>query len=104
MHVPSEQIAAHLQYLILGQSVYKERRGSVYCVRRGAHGKVGIAADVLKRQADYAQVCSPVVFEWIARYECENPKRIERLVHLTLRAMEAEVPRSQRRWEGLRGC
>ncbi|KAJ7203739.1 hypothetical protein GGX14DRAFT_461049 [Mycena pura] len=109
---PSAQIAAHLQCFILGQPVYKERKGSAYCVRSGARGKVGITVDVPKRQANYAQVCAPVVFEWIARYECENPKRIselyhswssiylERLVHLTLRAMGAEVPRCQRKCVG----
>ena len=61
--------------------------------------RIGIAVDVPKRRASYAQVCAPVVFEWIARYECENPNvsvscivpgpaRVphidpERLVHLT---------------------
>ena len=99
MHDPSAHIAAHLQCFILGQPVYKERKGSAYCVRSGARGKVGIAVDVPKRRASYAQVCAPVVFEWIARYECENPNvsvscivpgpaRVphidpERLVHLT---------------------
>ena len=81
MREPSAQIAAHLQCFILGQPVYKERKGSAYCVRSGACGKVGIAVDVPKRQADYAQVCAPVVFEWIARYECESPKRIGELYH-----------------------
>src|SRR6201996_2123409 len=41
--------------------------------------RIGIAVDVPKRRASYAQVCAPVVFEWIARYECENPKRIGEL-------------------------
>ncbi|KAJ7754281.1 hypothetical protein B0H14DRAFT_3512581 [Mycena olivaceomarginata] len=91
------QVEAHLQ-----RSLYKEREGSVYCNVRVDFGtgrlevKGGWTSDLERRQVNYRS-CESATQEilWIAAFECAEPKRVERLLHLELaKTRRASAPPS----------
>ncbi|KAJ7314708.1 hypothetical protein DFH08DRAFT_821035 [Mycena albidolilacea] len=88
-----DQVEAHLQ-----RSLYKEREGSVYCNVRVDLGtgrlevKGGWTSDLERRQENYRS-CESATQEilWIAAFECTEPKRVERLLHLELAKLGARL-------------
>ncbi|KAJ7301028.1 hypothetical protein DFH08DRAFT_827940 [Mycena albidolilacea] len=88
-----DQVEAHLQ-----RSLYKEREGSVYCNVRVDLGtgrlevKGGWTSDLERRQENYRS-CESATQEilWIAAFECAEPKRVERLLHLELAKLGARL-------------
>ncbi|KAJ7717765.1 hypothetical protein B0H14DRAFT_2643513 [Mycena olivaceomarginata] len=86
-----DQVEAHLQ-----RSLYKEREGSVYCNVRVDLGtgrlevKGGWTSDLERCQVNYRS-CESATQEilWIAAFECAEPKRVERLLHLELAKLGA---------------
>ncbi|KAJ7789109.1 hypothetical protein B0H14DRAFT_2627562 [Mycena olivaceomarginata] len=88
-----DQVEAHLQ-----RSLYKEREGSVYCNVRVDLGtgrlevKGGWTSDLERRQVNYRS-CESATQEilWIAAFECAEPKRVERLLHLELAKLGARL-------------
>ncbi|KAJ7752233.1 hypothetical protein DFH07DRAFT_960669 [Mycena maculata] len=66
--------------------------------------KVGIAKDTSARQADYNEYCDPVEFLWLVKWKCRRPKLLERLVHLTFRALGADLPTDLRTCAGCGVC
>ncbi|KAF8119753.1 hypothetical protein K438DRAFT_2006472 [Mycena galopus ATCC 62051] len=85
-----------------GRSLYQERPGAVYCNIRldttsgNLEVKGGWSSNVPRRQKAYAVCeCAEQEILWIAAYECPEPKRVERLLHLKLRERGATLePRS----------
>ncbi|KAJ7900622.1 hypothetical protein B0H14DRAFT_2556084 [Mycena olivaceomarginata] len=88
-----DQVEAHLQ-----RSLYKEREGSVYCNVRVDLGtgrlevKGGWTSDLERRQVNYRS-CESATQEilWITAFECAEPKRVERLLHLELAKLGARL-------------
>ncbi|KAF8147086.1 hypothetical protein K438DRAFT_1780295 [Mycena galopus ATCC 62051] len=88
-----DQIAEHS-----ARSLYQERPGAVYCNIRlntmngGLEVKGGWSSNVPRRQKAYgACECAEQEILWVASYECAEPKRVERLLHLKLREREAAL-------------
>ncbi|KAJ7718398.1 hypothetical protein B0H14DRAFT_2643367 [Mycena olivaceomarginata] len=70
-----DQVEAHLQ-----RSLYKEREGSVYCNVRWIWGR-----------GDWSCESATQEILWIAAFECAEPKRVERLLHLELAKLGARL-------------
>ncbi|KAF8197168.1 hypothetical protein K438DRAFT_1967412 [Mycena galopus ATCC 62051] len=75
-----------------GRSLYQERSGAVYCNIRldteigNLEVNGGWSSNVPRRQKAYgACECAEQEILWVASYECAEPKRVERLLHLKLR-------------------
>ncbi|KAJ7740750.1 hypothetical protein DFH07DRAFT_965291 [Mycena maculata] len=106
------QLAAYLRTIDRCEAVYDNQPGEAYSVcrlRDEAGGtlldiKVGIAKDISARQADYNEYCDPVEFLWLVKWKCQRPKLLERLVHLTFRALGADLPTDPRTCAGCGVC
>ncbi|KAF8213036.1 hypothetical protein K438DRAFT_1751439 [Mycena galopus ATCC 62051] len=88
-----DQIAEHR-----ARSLYQERPGAVYCnirlntMKGGLEVKSGWSSNVPRHQKAYgACECAEQEILWVASYECTEPKRVERLLHLKLREREVAL-------------
>ncbi|KAJ7023941.1 hypothetical protein C8F04DRAFT_1192909 [Mycena alexandri] len=98
---PLDQCMAHLK-----KSNYNDFRGELYTVFRVLRVfdhefqmdvdvldiKSGYSLDSRHRQLDYRDTCRGVKFLWMYKYTSDNIKHLERLVHLSLRALGAQIP------------
>ncbi|KAJ7673334.1 hypothetical protein DFH06DRAFT_1124054 [Mycena polygramma] len=97
---PIDQCLAHIR-----TPRYKDHAGKLYTVFRkirvydhdlrmmvdALEMKTGYAVDLVRRQEQYHDLCDPVDFIWMYEYDCNSAKPIERLVHLTLRALGGTI-------------
>ncbi|KAJ7203735.1 hypothetical protein B0H12DRAFT_1243723 [Mycena haematopus] len=98
---PVDQALAHFSH-----PRYKDLGGDLYIVCRRVRVvapdlqivyddfeiKAGISTDVGRRQCEYRDVCRDVEFVWFYKYHSDTVKLLERLVHLSLRALGAAIP------------
>ncbi|KAF8183522.1 hypothetical protein K438DRAFT_1974993 [Mycena galopus ATCC 62051] len=99
---PIDQALAHIAH-----PRYKDFPGDLYIVCRiirvldpslqiyvdALEIKSGFSIDTLRRQFEYHHTCRNVEFLWFYRYKSDSVKLLERLVHLTLRALGATIDR-----------
>ncbi|KAJ7231705.1 hypothetical protein B0H12DRAFT_1239888 [Mycena haematopus] len=97
---PLDQALAHVV-----QPRYKDFSGDLYIVCRivrvfdvnlqifvdGLEIKAGLSKNAERRQFDYRGICRGVEFIWFYKYKSNNIKLLERIVHLTLRALGATI-------------
>ncbi|KAJ7235747.1 hypothetical protein B0H12DRAFT_1238695 [Mycena haematopus] len=97
---PIDQALAHF-----ADPRYKDFRGDLYIVCRvirifdptlqmyvdALEIKSGFSGNTSRRQFNYRDTCIDVDFIWFYRYKCNCVKLLERLVHLTLRALGAGI-------------
>ncbi|KAJ6545753.1 hypothetical protein B0H19DRAFT_1076013 [Mycena capillaripes] len=97
---PMDQALAHIAH-----PCYKDFRGDLYTVCRVVRVfdhqlqmwvdvldvKSGFSLDTVRRQFDYRDTCHDVDFIWFYKYKSDTVKLLERLVHLTLRALGAAI-------------
>ncbi|KAJ7250447.1 hypothetical protein B0H12DRAFT_1072053 [Mycena haematopus] len=97
---PLDQALAHVAH-----PRYKDFAGDLYIVCRivrvfdvnlqifvdGLEIKAGFTKNAKRRQFDYRDICRGVEFIWFCMYRSDSVKLLERVVHLTLRALGATI-------------
>ncbi|KAF8174183.1 hypothetical protein K438DRAFT_1771778 [Mycena galopus ATCC 62051] len=87
IHNPIHQALAHI-----AQPWYKDFRGDFLRIYVDAlEIKSGFSIHTLRRQFEYHHTCRNVEFLWLYRYKSDSMKLLERLVHLTLRALGTTI-------------